>query len=317
MRKQIANALAKNLERPRSQTSKNGVPLFFEEIKGSDEYAELFGIEDKELFNKAFKSVTEGMGKEIYKINSLESSSLLCLLTFFPLYSQQCDLTLSLPEIGTVTFNRCFYEVRNKVIGMPSCVDVALQSKDGKILLYLESKLSEFEDDTDTEEDYGISYFPLYQKLTDMLNAVHFNLDIEKNMMRLKSNNKVYIEGIKQTISHLIGLVKGPKHKIDTSYDSTEYEEAYKGAETLVYGTILLNPATIGIDTTAFESYKNLYADFAKTKDTTLPAIRQWAHKSDRNKRIIILPEIMTYQCFFSQEYLSKLSERIRKFYAI
>lgn len=318
MRKTIADALAKNIERPNSPTSKGGVPLFFEEINYSDKYAELFGIEKSELFNRAFKSVTEGVGGEINKINSVESSALLGLLAFFPLYSKQCALTISLPELGKVTFNRCFYEVRNKVIGFPSCVDVALQSEDGKILLYLESKLSEYEE-IDTEMSYGISYHELYKNLTDMLNAVSFKESVndKEDEMVLKSDNAVYIEGIKQTISHLIGLVKGPQHKMDAFYDSIEYEKAYSDAETLVYGTILFNPNAIGIDSNSFESYKCLYENFAKAKDSILVAIRKWANKSDRNKNIIILPEVQTYQCFFPQEYLSNLSEKVRKFYAI
>ncbi len=315
MRKAIANALAKNVVT--KSKSKNEIPLFFDEIKFSEKFAELFEIADKERFETAFNSVTQGVGGEIKKINSVESSSLLCLLTFFPLYSGKAKLSVVLPEVGKVTFDKCLFEVRNKVIGLPSCIDVVLRSEDGSILLFLESKLSEFEEIT-KQKSYGISYHDLYVQLQDMLCAVKFRetKNEKEDKMTLSSDEAVYIEGIKQCISHLIGIVKGPQKKKDLTYDSTEYESAYDKAKHLFYGTILFNPEAIGVQSKAFASYSHLYKQFASTSEPTLQAIRKWADKSDMKKPIAVLPEVLTYQDFFPKEYFDTVP-KVRDFYKL
>lgn len=156
MRKEIEKALSQKIGT--DEKSSSGRSLFFPENMLSEKYRNLFGIEDL-VFDKAFGIVTGGVGNELSKINSLTSSSLLSLLVFYPLFSKDANNSLTLLVNGNLTsFTKCFFEVRNKVIRRPSCVDVVLQSEDKKTLLFLESKFMEYEDIT-TNATYGKSYY--------------------------------------------------------------------------------------------------------------------------------------------------------------
>ena len=61
--------------------------LFFPNESYANDYVDLFCLHDrKDRFIEAFKIVTHGVGSEVLKVNSLISSSLLSLLTFYPLF---------------------------------------------------------------------------------------------------------------------------------------------------------------------------------------------------------------------------------------
>lgn len=274
----IAEKLYENLGSKVTYRSKGGVPLFFPKNYISKMFEDLFNIgpAEKEKFEEAFDIVTSGQGKEIQKINSVHSSSLLSLLFFYPLY-QNGDPELfiqfeGLPELKNIKFTSCLFEVRNSVIKFPSCVDVLLVSDDGNTLFYLESKLSEYKDKSYREE-YGKGYYPLYKQLQNqhLLETIMLE-EGNKDKTILKCGEKSYIEGIKQSISHLIGLVKGPEElkseKKDDYYYIEEYDkysELYEKASSLLYGTILYNPSVLCLndndcsDYKDFEDYKNLY----------------------------------------------------------
>ena len=62
---------------------------------------------------------------EVLKVNSLISSSLLFLLTFYPLFEyNQVSLTAKWRLGENEQFKSCLFEVRNQVITLPSCVDI-------------------------------------------------------------------------------------------------------------------------------------------------------------------------------------------------
>lgn len=118
--------------------SKSGAELLFDNDLFTALFRERFGVssENKEAFNAAFQAVTEGVGQEITKINSVVSSALLPLLVLYKLYIPKEGISIILKVGGeTKKFTRAFFEVRNKVIGLPSCVDVALVSSDGNTML--------------------------------------------------------------------------------------------------------------------------------------------------------------------------------------
>lgn len=82
----IAEQLASNLQIAKNSTwtaslTDSGIPLLFPKDYISEHYRLLFDIpeEEKEIFHNAFRTVSEGVGNEIAKINSVASSSLLCL----------------------------------------------------------------------------------------------------------------------------------------------------------------------------------------------------------------------------------------------
>lgn len=135
--KKIAEHFRNSLKFPKV-LSKSGAELLFDNDLFTALFRERFGVssENKEAFNAAFQAVTEGVGQEITKINSVVSSALLPLLVFYKLYIPKEGISIILKVGGeTKKFTRAFFEVRNKVIGRPSCVDVALVSSDGNTMI--------------------------------------------------------------------------------------------------------------------------------------------------------------------------------------
>ncbi|MBD5290077.1 MAG: hypothetical protein HDS26_05255 [Bacteroides sp.] len=301
-------------------SSKTGSELLFDSDLFTALFRERFGItsENKDAFNASFRDVTEGVGGEISKINSVVSSALLPLLVFYKLYLPKKGNTITLNIASeTITFNRAFFEVRNKVVGFPSCVDVALVSQDAQkrcTILFLESKLTEmFEDTTDCKE-YGSSYKPLYEKkgIKRALNENGITIDDSVSNLVLHSDPQ-YLEGIKQTISHLIGLVKGPQEDVDQS----AYIDVYKNAHRLIYSPILYDVSTI-LDNQASE-YTNFSRLYSKVigdhGNAILEDIREWCNTTN-NKVIEINPKPITYQDL-AQQNPRWLDERVAKYYSL
>lgn len=322
----LASKLAEGLAQ--SYSSKGGAPLFFEEHYVAHKFAELFSIPlaDREKFYEAFNIVTMGQGDELKKINSVKSSALLCLLTFYPLFLNE-DKSKNI-VINGVPYYKCFFEVRNRVIKNPSCVDIALVSTDGTKVLYLESKLSEYADDISTKEEYGKSYKALYEDggMFERALAGELSMDTSKKAkLVLKSAEKAYIEGIKQTVSHIIGLVRGPQFSKQGHYPKkyySEYKELYKGASELLFGTILFDPTAFEVNTEEFKAYTELYSKtIIEHAGEILECIEKWsASKSmpDRNKKIEVLGKVLTYQDLFADEHnRALLSKRVEEFYKL
>lgn len=297
--------------------SKTGSELLFESDLLTALFRERFGItsENKDAFNASFRDVTEGMGGEIAKINSVVSSALLPLLVFYKLYLPQKGNAITL-KIGeeTKVFTRAFFEVRNNVVGFPSCVDVALVSQDGETLLFLESKLTEMFEDTTNYKEYGSSYKPLYEKkgIKCALNENGITIDESATNLVLHSEQQ-YLEGIKQTISHLIGLVKGPQEKADQS----DYISAYKNARRLIYSPILYDVTPI-LDNqdNEYTDYRNLYSKvIGNHRNAILQEIREWCNVQN-NRVIEINPKPITYQDLSQQNPLW-IDERVAKYYGL
>lgn len=321
----ISEKLLKNINIER-KVSPSGSLLFFAQNYTAKQFCDLFNIEDKENFEKAFEVVTTGKGDESKKINSLHSSSLLSLLFFSPLFNnQKSTLTINFPwtEISGLCFTNCLFEVRNKVIHYPSCIDIVLISEDKKNLLFLESKLSEYETLTNKAE-YGISYRALYEKLQrnarNLLSPLRYN---ERNSEKttIEADEMCYIEGIKQSISHLVGLVKGPSDpqvKQDDPYLDYEYKEyktLFKKAEHLYYGTILFDPVVLGINNSHLENYYELYEKIIGNNGSKIISIIKEVFKiQGEEKEITVLKTPLLYNNV-SNEYLELLPKQVRNFY--
>ncbi|MCQ2424677.1 MAG: hypothetical protein MJ070_00890 [Lachnospiraceae bacterium] len=188
---------------------------------------------------KYYDAVVQGEGKEKDKINSLYSSSLQSLLVF-------CGVSADNPiTVDGIEYTKVMFEYKNKVIGYPSSVDVVLMSKDEKKVLFIESKLYEIVRDSDKEGkcEVGPSYLSTdengYKKLglcQDDLTEIGIDLkdtgifgtknpsDMKKHILGssnqptrdgngwvrikpIKGNEYVYSYGIKQYLSHIIGIM--------------------------------------------------------------------------------------------------------------
>lgn len=300
-------------------TSKSGAELLFDNDLFSALFRERFGIasENKESFNAAFRDVTEGVGGEITKINSVTSSALLPLLFFYKLYHPQEGKSIFLTlDNKKYEFTRAFYEVRNNVVRIPSCVDIALVSHDENIILFLESKLTEFYEDTKEQKEYGSSYKPLYEKngIKSTLKNSGITIDEDAQNLILLSNNKpVYIEGIKQTISHLIGLVKGPQE----AKDQEDYISAYNRAKHLIYSPILYDTTNIlGGDSNEYTSFFSLYSNVIGLHgDNIIKDIQEWT-KINCGKSIEVRQSVLTYQELV-KENPNWLDDKVKLFYRL
>lgn len=325
MRKEIELALAEKIGS--NATSSTGSRLFFSENTLAEKYRNLFSIEC-DSFVEAFRIVTGGVGNEIAKINSLTSSSLLSLLVFYPLFNNSAgeSMNISVNHLNDgqpIAFDKCFFEVRNKVVRRPSCMDVVLQSADKKTLLFLESKFLEYEETTD-HKTYGKGYHELYAKyLQGLLNGIKVD-EKDSSKTKLYSDAAMYIEGIKQTISHLIGMIRGPKSETSDCYTKEyleAYSEAYNNARTLVYGTILFNPVKFSGNSLPYTNYVRSYTEIiGRQGDKIVGAIRKWIcdkNCNDRKKKIVVLEAPLTYQGDISEDYKSHLTTKIREFYRI
>ena len=333
---EIAEKLCNNLG-VKGRCSKSGSLLLIDEESFVSLFIcsyleQLFHIseEDREKFNEAFRIVANGKGQEIGKINSVISSSLLSLLFFYKLFNSS-DSELSITIEG-VEYNKAFFEVRNKCVKSPSCVDVALWSENAKTLLFLESKFIEFIRDVKIEETkYSPTYFTLYEKIEKILenDGKDYGIKVEDRKLKSKNGKEIYIEGIKQSICHLIGLVRGPQvvtDKNDPYYkESKEYEKAFDEANKtgkIIYGTILFDFQKMGMNDEG--RYKYLYKDIIGANGKTIvEAISDWKWLKKQKKgeiykdKIEFLESPLTYQGIIEQntKYLSKLPEPIKKYY--
>ena len=329
---EISKILAGNLRRkgftPYSDYS------FFDDNILARRYADIFGIEPSRNWFEAYKIVTEGQGDELRKINTLVSSSLLSLLAFHKLFLNNTDLCLEaeIPGHGeSVKFDKCLFEVRNTVIRLPSCVDVALYSTESNILLFLESKFTEIFSICE-KTHYGKGYIDLYSAY--LPNLFGGCLKVEQSKFKGKDrllletvgNRKRYIDGIKQSVSHLIGLVRGP-YKGGQGYYPDEYYEMYgtlyDNACELFYGTILYEPKGLNEDNGLCNDYIDLYRNtIGEHGAEIVDGIREWDRRQnmscDKAKRITVLNEPLTYQTLFKGTNNNLLlTSDIQSFYSL
>lgn len=305
---------------------------FLDETILARQYAKMFGIMPDASWYKAFKIVTEGQGNEFHKINSLISSSLLSLLMFHKLFlntNTENYISIKLSDIEEpVRFDKCFFEVRNRVVRLPSCVDVLLYSSENNVMLFLESKFTEYTR-VKKEDLYGKGYITLYTRYLQpyLDNVLELGQTIlkGKDKLRIKAKSgERYIEGVKQSISHLIGLTRGP-HQTGTGYypDSyhNEYSKLYNGANKLYYGIILFDLRKMNLEGRIYEDYVELYNDtVGRYGDELVQGIREWDRCSkksyDKDKQIEVLCKPLSYQDLFQAEPNNRLiTNQIKEFY--
>lgn len=286
-----------------------------------------FNIENKS-FQEAFEIVAKGIGDEITKMSSIISSSLLSLLCFHKLYNNQNDNRLiinfkdyGVEDMGEVFFDDCMFEVRNKVIGyqFPSCIDLLLISHSSKILLFLESKFTE-PIVSQYKRRYGKSYLPLYSSFKEYLEeiGIYFKEDTDTDELILytKEDHK-YIDGIKQAISHIIGISRGPSDN-DKGYYPLKFVEKYKNlfnnpSYKKLFGTILYDHDKLT------ESYIKDFKSFFKSEHSQgiINSINTWNegnYEKIENLQIINTP--FTYQKLFNYKRNKQLlNDNIINFY--
>lgn len=188
--------------------------------------ASIFNLKNKEKFEEKFLEVCSGSGAEAAKITTLHSSSLCALLFFYN--TEETKISISLNG-KVVEFDEVHFEYKNTVTkkGGPSNMDVVLVSNTQHIILFLESKFSEYLKPESVEVRY--EYINEFEKAfynENFLNSINMQILKDKNTGSIKRTRitkkgkkeeyfvlaaadkrpACYAEGIKQMISHYIGV---------------------------------------------------------------------------------------------------------------
>lgn len=265
----------------------------------------IFGL-DWKIFADKYLQATSGDGQEARRIRTLHSSSLLCLLCFYGI-SEKRPLNINL-EGRQITITSSRFEVKS-LVGTDetgreheSNMDVVLCGKDGqtgkKVILFLESKFSEYL----TWGKYsGISnyvYQKIYAQLEESGVLERMGLKYEEcpdkpgysDLDSVKGKTMHYAGGIKQMVSHFLGVKNAAAGKQYEDYD-------------IYLGEILFKfPDSIEDAQRKFNDYDGLYKTLAKGLNQI---------SEDKFK---VLGQCMTYQEVF-KDY--NLDESVRSFYSL
>ena len=267
-----------------------------------------FEVNDKTEFLKKFTEAINGDGSELRRITTLHSSALLALMCFW-----RVDENHPI-SIEQVEYTKVFFECRNRVINGrgPSNIDIALVSKDKKTVLLLESKFTELYNCKSVT--VAESYKPFYDELAKLWGD---NIEIkkapEKGFELTQTEERSYLGGIKQMVSHIIGAIRGPKK----SKTHEEYQRAFENASEIVLGTILYQPSG--------EEFSGKCANYAKLYEKCIGGdigkkivsafSRVLNKEKDEVKNIKILGKPLYYQDVFTSKNRDLLLEKVKDTY--
>lgn len=295
------------------------------EFKKENILIKTFGLENnKDTFLTKYGMATSGSGGEGNRITTLHSSSLCALLHFYNIDNKPLTIAFDTYKKGKtnrreVTFTKSFFEYKNRVIDNPSNMDVVLlgEDKNGeKVILFLESKFSEY---------YMYSSSVLHNiscKYENNPYSEHFYKGFLKEKMGLQrekdkegyfklTSNKgmFYIGGIKQMISHYVGIMNTIE-KVPEDINNDEYYKELNDAlhedETkLILGEIIfdknIGELKVG-NKKCLDEYTNKYFELAeRIKKLTVT-----------KERFEIITNTLKYSDF---DWSDILDQRVKDFY--
>lgn len=258
---------------------------------------------------------------EADRIRVVHSSSLCAFLHFYnvskknPIY------------IDKVKYTKVYFEVKNDVFtnekSNPSNVDLVLKSIDKKKLLFLECKFSEYfekksslEVDSKYEQEYlnilDSNRTPLASQNKNIKTClIYYDKGKEKKYIKisLKDEKTHYIDGIKQMISHYLGVCNFIKKEKDNEnrIKLNDYE--------VELATILFDSDKW--DKAAISDYKTQYNNLATflNEDISRKGFKKFKVRVEKDED----KGILTYQKIFNnkdnKDYYDKLTDEIKKFY--
>ena len=266
-------------------------------------------------FKKKFEMAISGDGQEIKRISTLHSSSLAALLLLYSV-SKNNPLKCVL-EGKNYEFDDCYFEVKTNVKDDHfSNMDVVLVGKNSdekKVIFFLECKFCEYLNTGMCNNISIDAYKDKYAELGligDAIPGLLFGEGMGKNnnpCMQIKSDTPQYCGGIKQMISHYIGVTnfveKGEK-ALDPK-QKPNFDELVKlrseGAN-IILGEVLFDfGGKISNGKTKLENYSSIYKDLAKILN-------------DHTSKLYVLPRILTYQKLLKDFELDK---KVKDFYQL
>ena len=313
------------LEAKVDQLSKNSFCFINPEVKYNEregvvlkKLKEVFGI-DSNTFDTKFRQAISGDGQEVKRISTLHSSSLAALLLLYSV-SEKNKLKCTL-DGKAYTFHDCFFEVKTNVKDSHfSNMDIVLVGKNSEgrdVLFFLESKFSEY---LNTGMCNNIS-IDAYKKSYDELGLIDDNAiqglliqdgigkdNLKCLQIKSSSDEPQYCSGIKQMISHYIGITNFISKGVD-ALDPKQIQDF----ETIVNlrddAKIILGEVLFAFDDkvdkgkTKFSRYSSIYRDLAKVLEL-----------KKKSSRLHILPEVLTYQELLKD---FKIDSKVKDFYQL
>lgn len=305
-------------------------------FKGTMETVDLlkyvFDIKNETVFDMKYHMATGGDGDESKKIRTLHSSSL-CALLFFYNVTREHPLTLDL-DGRVIKFTRSAFEFKSPVIKNASNMDVVLYGKEEKtgkkIVFLLESKFSEHYIDAETElkgislqyelnehsklfynKDFlsklslGCKEEPIKRKDKE---TVCITLYIKSEEEKVSPEKRYYIGGIKQMISHYVGMRNLEKNIFYGGKKSGCHmcmEEAIEEGADIILGEILFGD-DVEIMKPATKRYSEKYKILAEEMNRILAI--------DGKTRLHVLKEDLSYSKLFKDKAYS-VEEEIWQYY--
>lgn len=312
---------------PRKSSGKPSSFYFESDMETKELLKEIFEIENKDLFDMKFMMATSGDGDEGRKIRTLHSSSL-CALLFFYNVTKEHPLTLNL-EGRVIKFTRSVFEFKSPVIRNASNMDIVLygkeEAKGKKVIFLLESKFSEHYMYSDNKlkgiskayKDEKQYSYPFYTK--DFLERLNLKEDSDKNkksddskfdlkLIEESQEQEYYIGGIKQMISHYIGMRKLEENKFYGGKKSGCHicmEEAIEDGADIILGEILFGDSVEAMQS-ATEKYKIKYKLLAEKMNQILVDVGK--------TRLYVLKEDLSYSKLFKDKFYS-VEDKIWQYY--
>ena len=308
--------------------------------------ANAFDIKDESkraLFTQKTEQACSGSGEEALKITTMHSSSLCSLLCFYGI-SDKNKLEIKLEDDKTYVFTESYFEFQNEVIKgrSPSNMDVVLvgyekENINQKVVLFLESKFTEYHS-LSSSMSIANSYLAntygkvIYNKLekrgiyniitSNKQDEKEFKFSVPQNQTQKNgkkvSKENVYLEGIKQMISHYIGVRNLLDGNIVSSRNCDIHNEIVKdinekGAKVLL-GTIIFED--LYQESKYFNKYKDRYEEIAKILNE-VSSLSDNEKNITRTEQLTILEKPLTYAgVFLSEEGKQfELDEKVKKYY--
>lgn len=282
-----------------------------------DRLADIFQIANHNLFRQKFSQSIGGSGQELKRIATVHSSSL-CALLFFYNVTEENPYTMEIEGEEYIFTYSCF-EYQNKVIEgrNPSNMDVVLVGthKDTgmPVVFFVESKFSEYYERTGNQLKIAVEYLsnkysePIYKSncMGDM--GLHIVERPDDTEFLLTSDEICYLEGIKQMISHYVGVRNFCDAPVEK--DKVIAKAVSDGAKILL-GTILftkgIGQLAIGNGKKAFDSYQEKYFILAG-------AVNNQLGMDGMGGRVTVLRDILSYSQFQNSSCIKE--EQIKRFY--
>ncbi len=274
---------------------------------------ELFDIDNPDLFRLKYQQAVSGDGNEESRILTLVSSTL-CALLFFYNITDTNPLELELNN-KRVVFSKSIFEFRNVVFSNPSNIDVTLVGKDqqgNRVVLLLESKMVEYYRDVNIKSKEEISNKYLSDKIASKLYSEDLGYEIvnSNSGFRLHSNEISYIDGIKQMISHFVGV----KNLVDGKYSDKNghgnlelMKECVEDENAKFYLGVILFDKKIGelklsTGEACLRAFMFRYRSLVKL-----------INERFNSSKLEMLNEVMLYSLFQNNKFF--VEEKIKKFY--